>query len=111
MQTGLSCWTSTSLINYIIKNYTNLTVEEKGNGNNHVWSRVYLPDGRSVNCEAGAVPGNGQAQRLPRACDALLYSANGDPLCSWGGGEGANWNFTYETPSQMEDYIQAHPYN
>ena len=78
---------------------------------NHRWCRVTLPDGRSINCDAGSYGGSLQNQVLPRPMDALLYSANGDPICSWAYGGGINWNFTYETPSEMEAYIQAHPYN
>lgn len=111
-QIGLSCVTSTYLITYIVKNYIpNLVVQDRDDGNGHVWCRVYLPDGRFINCDAGMFGGNPQTQQLPRGLDALLYSANGDPICSWAYGSGANWNFTYETPSEMEAYIQAHPYN
>ena len=103
---GLSCITSTTLIEYIIKNYTNLSVTRMEQGG-HVWCRVTLPDGRFINCDAGSYGD----WSLPRPMDALLYSANGDPICSWGYGSGAQWNFTYETPNEMEAYIQVHPYN
>ena len=49
--------------------------------------------------------------RNTRRNATLLYASNGTPLCSWSYGGGINWNFTYETPSEMEAYIQAHPYN
>jgi len=107
---GLDCVGSTGLISYIVENYIGLPVTGLNQGS-HTWCEVYLPDGRFVFCEAGFAPGNVNNQHLPRAFDAILYAANETPLCSWGAGEGIPRNYTYETPSEMEAYIQAHPYN